>query len=94
METARCLAGLPGYGYSMQAAAIASALVERQDAQIYRRKVREWLDRIEHREGLMSQDIEEGRIFAEFLTNLARVGSGLRPVEDSDARQKSSHERY
>lgn len=82
METARCPAGLPGYGHSMQAAAIASALVERQDAHIYRRKVREWLDRIEHREGLMSQDIEEGRIFAEFLTNLARVGSGLRPVED------------
>jgi hypothetical protein len=46
METARCPAGLPGYGYSMQATAIASALVERQDAQIYRRKVREWLDRI------------------------------------------------
>lgn len=41
MEGPRCPAGLPGYGYSMQAAAIASALVERQDAHIYRRKVRE-----------------------------------------------------
>ena len=39
METARCPAGLPRYGDSMQAAAIASALIERQGADIWRRKV-------------------------------------------------------
>lgn len=82
METARCPAGLPGYGYSMQAAAIASALVERHDAHIYRRKVREWLDRIEHPAGPMFVNMEEGRAFAEFLTDLARIGSGLRSVND------------
>jgi hypothetical protein len=80
METARCPAGLPGYGYSMQAAAIASALVERHDAHIYRRKVREWLDRIEHPADAMSLDMAGGRVFAEFLTDLARIGSGLRPM--------------
>ena len=80
METARCPAGLPGYGYSMQAAAIASALIERQGADIWRRKVRDWLDRIEHPADPLTADMEEGRVFAEFLTDLARIGSGLRPV--------------
>ena len=47
MNVASFLAGLPEYGYSMQAAAIASALVEREHAHVYRSEVREWLDRIE-----------------------------------------------
>lgn len=37
-------AGLPNVGYSMQAAAIASALVERENAADNRAKLREWLD--------------------------------------------------
>jgi len=82
METNRCPSGLPGYGYSMQAAAIASALVERENAHIYRKRVREWLDRIEHPGRPMYQDMDEGRVFAEFLTDLARVGSGLKAVND------------
>ena len=81
METLRCPAGLPGYGYSMQAAAIASALVERENAHIYRMKVREWLDRIEDPDSVVFEDMEEGRVFAEFLTNLVRVGAGLKAVE-------------
>ena len=81
METARCPLGLPGYGYSMQAAAIASALVERENAHIYRMRVREWLDRIEDRDSLVFEDMDEGRVFAEFLTNLVRVGAGLKVVE-------------
>lgn len=81
METTRCPSGLPGYGYSMQAAAIASALVERENAHIYRMKVREWLDRIEESNSRAFEDMDEGRVFAEFLTNLVRVGSGLKTVE-------------
>ncbi|GLJ00397.1 hypothetical protein Sbs19_42140 [Sphingobium sp. BS19] len=81
METARCPSGLPGHGYSMQAAAIASALVERENAHIYRMRVRDWLDRIEDPDKEGSEDMDEGRVFAEFLTNLVRVGSGLKAVE-------------
>ncbi len=81
METARCPSGLPGYGYSMQAAAIASALVERENAHIYRMRVRDWLDRIEDQDTGGFEDMDEGRVFAEFLTNLVRVGSGLKAVE-------------
>jgi len=81
METARCPSGLPGYGYSMQAAAIASALVERENAHIYRMRVRDWLDRIEDPDKEGFEDMDEGRVFAEFLTNLVRVGSGLKAVE-------------
>lgn len=81
METARCPSGLPGYGYSMQAAAIASALVERENAHIYRMRVRDWLDRIEDPDKEDFEDMDEGRVFAEFLTNLVRVGSGLKAVE-------------
>ena len=81
METARCPSGLPGYGYSMQAAAIASALVERENAHIYRMRIRDWLDRIEDPDTEGFGDMDEGRDFAEFLTNLVRVGSGLKAVE-------------
>lgn len=80
MKTARCPAGLHGYGYSMQAAAIASALVERHNAHIYRKKVREWLDRTEHPADAITLNMEESRVFAEFLTDLARIGSGLTPA--------------
>lgn len=82
METARCPSGLPGYGYSMQAAAIASALVEREHAEIYRSEIREWLDRIENGSCDLLNDMEEGRNFAEFLTNLVRVGAGIQAVDD------------
>lgn len=81
METARCPSGLPDYGYSMQAAALASALLEREHAHIYRSEVREWLDRIESPSGGVVDDVEEGRHFAEFLTNLIRVGAGLQGVD-------------
>lgn len=81
METARCPSGLPGYGYSMQAAAIASALVERENAHIYRSRVREWLDRIEDPSNASFDDMEAGRALAEFLTNLVRIGSGLKAVD-------------
>lgn len=81
MQTARCPSGLPAYGYSMQAAAIASALVEREHAAIYRSEVREWLDRIESPSCDHRDDMEEGRCFAEFLTNLVRVGSGIQAVD-------------
>jgi len=66
METARCPSGLPGYGYSMQAAAIASALVEREIAHIYRMRVRDWLDRIDDPDTEGFKDMDEGRVFAEF----------------------------
>jgi hypothetical protein len=65
----------------MQAAAIASALVERENARIYRMRVREWLDRIEDPDSPVFEDMDEGRMFAEFLTNLVRVGAGLKVVE-------------
>lgn len=79
METNRCPKGLPGYGYSMQAAAIASALVERENAHILRRRVRDWLDRFDDTFSLPFEDMDVGVAFAEFLTDLARVGAGLRP---------------
>jgi hypothetical protein len=79
METNRCPTGLPGYGYSMQAAAIASALIERENAHILRGRVRDWLDRFEEPSGLPLEDMNDGLIFAEFLTDLARIGAGLRP---------------
>ncbi|MET1083068.1 MAG: hypothetical protein ABWY12_08500 [Burkholderiales bacterium] len=81
METPRCPLGLPGYGYSMQAAAIASALVERENAHLYRMRVRHWLYRIENLDTRAFEDLDEGRVFAEFLTDLVRVGSGLKAVE-------------
>ena len=81
METARRPSGLPGSGYSMQAAAIASALVERENAHIYRMRLRDWLDRIEDPDSMAFEDMDEGRLFAEFLTNLVLVGSGLKAVE-------------
>jgi len=81
MDTARCPSGLPEYGFSMQAAAIASALTERENAHIYRDEIREWLDRIDSPAGGVVGNMEEGMSFALFLTNLARVGAGLRAVE-------------
>lgn len=81
MEINRCPSGLPGYGYSMQAAAIASALVERENAHIYRNRVRGWLDRLDDPDSAPFDDMDEGRVFAEFLTNLIRVGSGLEIVD-------------
>ena len=81
MDTTGHPPGLPAYGYSMQAAAIASALVERENAHIHRSKVRDWLDRIENPSRGMMEDMEAGRDFAEFLTNLVRVGSGLAAVD-------------
>lgn len=77
METARCPSGLPGHGYSMQAAALASALVEREHAHVYRSRIRDWLDRLEDPQSLPFEDMDAGRVFAEFLTNLVRVGAGL-----------------
>lgn len=79
METNRCPSGLPGYGYSMQAAAIASALVDRENAHILRSRLRGWLDRFEDPSSLPFEDMEDGLVFAEFLTNLVRVGAGLKP---------------
>ena len=81
IETNRCSLGLPGYGYSMQAATIASALIERENAQIFRSQVRDWLDRFEDPSHIPFDDMNEGRVFAEFLTDLARVGAGLRPSQ-------------
>jgi len=72
--------GLPDYGYSMQAAAIASALIQDDKAEIYRKLVREWLDRIENPFRPKWDDIDNGQELAEFLTDLVRVGSGL-PME-------------
>lgn len=71
--------GLPDAGYSMQAAAIASALIERENAAADRVRLRKWLDKIEDPHRPMWIDLEEGRYFAEFLTNLVRKGSGLPP---------------
>lgn len=71
--------GLPDDGYSMQAAAIASALIEREHAASDRAKLRAWLDKIEDPHRPMWIDLEEGRYFAEFLTNLVRKGSGQPP---------------
>lgn len=48
---------------------------------MYRMKVREWLDRIEDPQSLSFDDMADGRVFAEFLTNLARIGAGLEAVE-------------
>jgi hypothetical protein len=79
MEANRCPKGLPGYGYSMQAAAIASALVERENAHILQRRVRDWLDRFDDPPSLSFEDMDVGVAFAEILTDLARVGAGLRP---------------
>jgi hypothetical protein len=38
-------------------------------------------DRIEDPDSVVFEDMEEGRVFAEFLTNLVRVGAGLKAVE-------------
>ena len=69
--------GLPDYGYSMQAAAIASALIQHDDAAIYRAKLREWLDKVENPFRAKFEDFDIGQVFAEFLTDLVRIGSGL-----------------
>lgn len=69
--------GLPVHGYSMQAAAIASALIEREYAHNYRSRIRDWLDRFEDHARLPGGDMDDGRRFAEFLTNLCRIGAGL-----------------
>jgi hypothetical protein len=72
--------GLPDFGYSMQAAGIASALIQHEDATTFRKQVREWLDRIENPFRPKWEDIDNGQELAEFLTDLVRVGSGL-PME-------------
>lgn len=72
--------GLPDYGYSMQAAAIASALIQHGDAATFRTKVRDWLTRIENPSRPKWDDIDNGQDLAEFLTDLCRAGSGL-PME-------------
>lgn len=82
METARCPAGLPGRGFSMQAAAIASALVERENAHVYRSEVREWLDRIDSPTGGVVDNMDEGLHLAEFFTSLIRIGAGLAGVDN------------
>lgn len=61
----------------MQAAALASALVEREHAQIYRSRIRDWLDQFEDPQSLPFEPMDAGRVFAEFLTNLVRMGAGL-----------------
>lgn len=70
--------GLPDYGYSMQGAAIASALIQDENAHIYRAKVREWLDRIDDPFRPQYEDFDNGQLFAEFLTDLVRIGSGIK----------------
>lgn len=79
MATNRCPSSLPGYGYSMQAAAIASALVDRENAHILRGRVRQWLDRFEDPSNLPFEEMDDGIVFADFLTDLVRAGAGLRP---------------
>ena len=88
METARCPSGLPGFGFSMQAAAIASALVGRENAHIYRDEIRDWLDRIESPDGGVVGNMEEGLELAVFLTNLARVDAGLRAVDEPEPNER------
>ena len=65
----------------MQAAAIASALVDCENGHILRSRVRDWLDRFEHPSSLPFEDMKDGQVFAEFLTDLVRVGAGLRPSQ-------------
>jgi len=78
--------GLPGHGYSMQAAAIASALVERENAHLYRKRIRAWLDRFDDPDCAAFEDVDDGRALTEFLTNLVRVGAGLKPSDYRDQR--------
>lgn len=72
--------GLPDFGYSMQAAAIASALIQHGAATAFRARAREWLDRIENTFRPKWDDIDNGQELAEYLTDLVRIGSGL-PME-------------
>jgi hypothetical protein len=44
-------------------------------------RLRNWLDKIEDPYRPIWIDLDEGRYFAEFLTNLVRLGSGLPPTE-------------
>lgn len=69
--------GLSDYGYSMQAASIAGALIEHDNAHIYRAKVREWLAKIDDPFRPQFEDFDKGQLFAEFLTDLVRIGSGI-----------------
>lgn len=77
METTRDPSAFEEHHYSVQAVAIASALAEGECAHIYRAQTREWLDRLETISHPPSCDIENGLLFAEFLTKLCRVGAGL-----------------
>ena len=54
---------LPDYGYSMQAAAIASALIQHDDANTFRFQLREWLDTIEQPFRAQYEDIDLGQRF-------------------------------
>ena len=67
--------------YSIQAAAIASALKERENAQVYRSELLNWLDNIASPSGDVIGDMNVGREFAEFLTSLVRIGAELSPVD-------------
>ena len=56
-----------------------SKLVDRENGHILRGRVRQWLDRFEDPSTLPFEDMPNGRVFAEFLADLVRVGAGLRP---------------
>lgn len=79
METNRCPKGPARLRLFDATAAIASALVQRENAHILRCRVRDWLDRFDETSSLPFDDMDAGVAFAEFLTDLARVGAGLRP---------------
>lgn len=54
--------GLPDVGYSIQAAAIASALIERENAAADRMRLRKWLDKIDEAHCPMWINLEQGAI--------------------------------
>lgn len=70
--------GLPDYGYSMQAAAIASSLTQHSNAAKTRSRLVAYLASLEKPISHAAEDFDRAQHLAEFLTDLCRVGSGLK----------------
>jgi hypothetical protein len=72
--------GLPEFGYSQQASAIASALVQHCNALQFRNLLNDWLSVLDDRR---PDDFDRAQHFADFLTDLCRIGAGIRSDFDS-----------
>ena len=69
--------GLPDFGYSQQAASIASALTQHRNAKQHRERLLAEMFKLEAPTTYALQDFDRAQALGLFLTNLCRVGANI-----------------